>query len=187
MTLRLRKKRQITAHGMSISARTAVSLFALVLLLAGRSASAQDRSFGGESGTSTWKSTSGPTNNPSPQIRTFLSGEEVIYYQKDPTGVKPEGPALKPARSAPSIPQAKPETGFSLPSHRQHSRQIALLQEGDRRTDATEGSTFADIPLEAPGKDRLFQLESEKSLKERMRQSARDKGEPTIFPKEPVI
>lgn len=43
------------------------------------------------------------------------------------------------------------------------------------------------IQLEPPGPERLFRLESEAALNERMRQEARDRRERITFPDEPVL
>jgi hypothetical protein len=51
---------------------------------------------------------------------------------------------------------------------------------------ADEKQEYA-IQLDIPGPKRLYQLESEASLKERMRQEARKRGESLVFPEEPVL
>jgi hypothetical protein len=53
------------------------------------------------------------------------------------------------------------------------------------------GDTGADyqIPVDLPGPDRIFQLESEASLFVRLRNEAKSRGQlqPLIFPEEPVV
>lgn len=57
---------------------------------------------------------------------------------------------------------------------------------GYRPPDPGEGTGYT-IQLEPPGPERLFRLESEAALNERMRQEARDRRERITFPEEPVL
>ncbi len=173
---------------MSTPARTAVSVLTVALLLAGTRALAQNPSSDEASGPTSYQSPTGTTFiTGSPHTRITASGEQVLSFRKEANVSVPDGPVMGPARSAPPRAEEHLQRVFHHSSPLRESSQVALLQGGDRRMDTAEGSMDADIPLAFPGNDRLFQLESEKSLMERMRQSARDKGEPTIFPKEPVI
>src|SRR5262249_14329399 len=54
---------------------------------------------------------------------------------------------------------------------------------------SSEQSLEYQIQLEPPGPQRLFQLESERSLQERMRQEARERPVPEriVFPEEPIV
>ena len=54
---------------------------------------------------------------------------------------------------------------------------------------ATDESTELIVPLEPPGPQRLYRLDSEADLMERMRQEARERQSPEriTFPEEPVI
>jgi hypothetical protein len=52
-----------------------------------------------------------------------------------------------------------------------------------------DAAAMYQIPIEPPGRDRLFRLESEEALKERMRQEAlsRTPRERIVFPQEPIL
>jgi hypothetical protein len=65
-------------------------------------------------------------------------------------------------------------------------QQTALLQADPRRPVGEEYSSDS-LPLDPPSPDRLFKLESEPELKERMRQRSMERGERIIFPSAPII
>jgi hypothetical protein len=140
-----------------------------------------------ESTPAIWTSSSGTTFINKGIAQVSSSGEEVMYFRQPAKNANPEKPpgigpiTVSPATVAAPRPQTAP-----LPP-RTTFTQLAQAQGGDRTREGTgDGSLISDIPLEPPGPERLFQLESEKSLMERMRQKALDKGpdQRIIFPKE---
>jgi hypothetical protein len=137
---------------------------------------------------------------PLPVLPSMSAGQPgTIQFTKpveaptpDPTArtmqfTKPADPAA-PALGLPRLPEmAVPATAALLPAAAQQPQP----QPGAMGTLRAPGedSTDYQIQLEPPGPQRLFRLESEASLQERMRQEARERPSPEriLFPEEPIL
>jgi len=113
---------------------------------------------------------------------------EPDYPRPAPVPVKERPPQQAPVARA-SVPQPRPMPAALPPSA---DVQPAALQQ--RNLDLgpvpfVEPSLDYTIPLTPPGPERLFRMETEQDLKERMRQEAHNRGErdPLVFPDEPVL
>jgi hypothetical protein len=185
MTSALRRNRPTIALGLTTPARTALRLLGLSALFLGASASAQERmqyqsASNPQEPVIGQPTSAGPAAMPigAPQGQGRWAGAPSIGdwrgtpvatggVGQPPTAVaqQPPGPGTSPLNQRP---------GTTLPEAAQ--KELADLPE-------------YQIQLEPPGPQRLFRLESEQTLQERMRQEARQR--PTLeriaFPEEPVL
>jgi hypothetical protein len=154
-------------------ARTAASVMGLGLVLAGTQAPAQEAT---------------PTRAPSSSLMGADNSQpaRILHFTKPPNNqvapkfdsAKQNGrrPPVSPQRTDPAL---RPMAFQAQP--REPSARVA------------EEAQEYQVQLEPPGPLRLFRLESEKALQERIRQEVRDRTplgatpERTIFPEEPVI
>jgi hypothetical protein len=140
----------------------AASLLGVGLLLIGTQARAQDAA---------------PDREPS----------RILHFTK-PAKTKPPAPTSAPAINASSYPMAVPPPARAVvPTSFQQPRMPAAPATGAPVDEGQEAQTL--IQLSPPGPQRLFRLESESSLHERMRQEARERPAPEriTFPEEPVV
>jgi hypothetical protein len=116
-----------------------------------------------------------------------------VRYQPLPPAPRPMVAA--PAASIPAVPRPtfggewspKPLAPAGMPQ----VAETGMQRMGFRpppETEAVEGPSF-QIQLEPPGPDRLFRVESDQSLYERMRQESKSKDplQRVVFPPEPVL
>src|SRR5262249_47183157 len=119
-------------------------------------------------------------------------GETTLYYSREPIQPPPGAPPLwqppppAPARPAPAR-AARPAPAGVLPAGQ--FQRAALQRPGEMPGGPEDESLPFTIQLEPPGRERLFRLESEAALQERMRQEERNrpKLERIEFPPEPVL
>jgi hypothetical protein len=117
---------------------------------------------------------------------------QTLHFTK-PAGKAPAASAQKKALIAPRMPAVKPPARATSweqsPSLASYLRPVAFQQAAPRETGrGTEEPGEFTVQLEPPGPQRLFRLESERSLQERMRQEARERPSPEriAFPEEPI-
>lgn len=173
MTLPLRRKRLTTVPVRSTPARMAVSLMGLGLLLAAGPAAAQGPPLTSPPvGWGTLAPVSPRTGDRLPSAPVPVQPREQVYrYSGSPGQSAPVAQPFPPARM--------PAT---------HPLQLAAVQpKMPDKQRATDEITDYNIQLDVPGNQRLFLLESEASLKERMRQEAKRYGERLVFPDEPIL
>jgi hypothetical protein len=145
--------------------RMAASLLSLGLLLTGARVPAQEASPG----------RGGDTSSEPPRVLHFTKSPNAPVVPKLPTGNE----AGVPPTAASSKAALRP-VGMQVPSR------DVITPQGE------EDQTY-QVQLEPPGPLRLFRLESEKALRERMRQEVRERTPPglpperLVFPEEPVI
>jgi hypothetical protein len=121
----------------------------------------------------------------------------TLHFTKLPNEAMPVPAASQPAaaigrsswENRPATPAAQP------PMRREPAAPVAMQQVGYQYTMPTlprlnaDESTELIVPLEPPGPQRLYRLDSEADLMERMRQEGRERSSPEriTFPEEPVI
>lgn len=190
----LRRKRPTTAVR-SMPARRAVSLIGVGLLLAASLTPRVGRAQTPTRSVSEATPTQG-TTAPAPLDSAGVYTPQItrtLHFKKPPNVPAP------PALPNPNLGTKGPgneTTGPSLaPSRTDPALRPVTLQAQPRNvapTPADETESY-QVQLEPPGPLRLFRLESEKALQERIRQEVRDRTPPgmtperTVFPDEPVI
>lgn len=163
MTSPLRRKRPTTPAAPSTPARATVKLLAAGLLLAGAAAAS---------------------------AQTPLPASRSSYLPV--SAAQSPGGSWRAADSGAVIPVAAPESAQQVPpgnTERAGQPPRSELSPGPGGVGVDTETPEYSIQLEPPGPHRLFRLESEKTLQERMRQEAR--GRPTLeritFPEEPIL
>lgn len=169
----------------STPSRTTPKWLALGLLLASGPAFAQEL----------------PPANPPP--RSAIS--QGLFFQKEPShssSAAPARPTLLPKLLFTKEPGAVPNltsnavfgdlgsTPGAIPTGTGDSeRSVVQAQRMDGTPATTDDSQEYHIQLDPPGPSRLFKLESQQTLQERMRQEARQRSslERIQFPEEPII
>lgn len=103
---------------------------------------------------------------------------------------KPEPPRPLPAGESPALqPAILPPTGLELaplPAHLQPAPRSQSSVQVPPTTKPTSPPAYVE-PLEVPTAERLFRLESERALRERIRQEQRDQGARAHFPEDVAI
>ncbi len=166
-----------------MSARTGVKAAALALLLLASNVRAQDPG---------WQVPVAPATQSSPAVPT-------LHFTKQPNEAMPvpgsaqlapaighspwENRPASPTMQAPSRPQSMQAPTIQQTAFQQKYPVPALPKLN------TDDSAELIIPLEPPGMQRLFRLDSEADMQERMRQEGRERSSPEriTFPEEPVI
>jgi hypothetical protein len=112
-----------------------------------------------------------------PLVPAEPGSSSTLYFRKEVSSVAPA--AWNAA--APPVPQV-PDPLLALQAPMRDAAPRAA------KTDSSESLQF-QIPLELPGPQRLFKLDTEEDLKERMRQEARDQNTDNrlVFPDELVV
>jgi len=153
-------------------ARMAVSLMGIGLLLAGMRAPAQEAT--------------PPAAPPSGSAGAYASQPaRVLHFTKPPNS--PLVPKLEFGHEGGTRPQGSPPRNAGL------RPMVFQAQTRDLATRTADEGQEYQVQLEPPGPLRLFRLESEKALQERMRQEVRERTPPgatperIVFPDEPVI
>lgn len=133
-----------------------------------------------------------PTTMAAPTAPTIpgSSSSRSLHFAKDPTVAPPAQVAVPPV----TVPAPSPAAPAWRPAVTSRSnsfiRPVAFQQPGagDPRGQAEDTQDY-QISLEPPGPQRLFRLESEQALRERMRQEARQRPTPDriVFPDEPIL
>jgi hypothetical protein len=105
--------------------------------------------------------------------------------------VLPVATSLPPVTPLPSLPVSPTPlvTGAPVPIQPTAYQPPRLPPPGERDTRTPDEPSEFQINLDLPGPERLFRLESEAQMQERMRQEARGR-QPTdriVFPEEPVL
>jgi hypothetical protein len=116
--------------------------------------------------------------------QTTGPGTEEVLPAPAPV-IKP--PVAELPRATPAALPPAATLGQVVPAQQQPPP--LLPPQGPRPRALGDAGTAFRIPLELPGPERLFRLESESSFFERMRQEARDNTPPErlTFPEEPVL
>jgi hypothetical protein len=166
-----------------MSARTGVKAAALALLLLASNVRAQDPG---------WQVPVAPATQSSPTVPT-------LHFTKQPNEAMPVSGSVQ---QAPAIGHSPWENRLSSPTKQAPSRpqsaQAPIIQQTAFQQKYpvpalpklnTDDSAELIIPLEPPGMQRLFRLDSEADMQERMRQEGRERSSPEriTFPEEPVI
>ncbi len=103
-----------------------------------------------------------------------------------PAGSAPAAPTLGFSGPSGPAPAVSPRDFDKLPPVRRATYQAGQPGAGTIRS--PDEQPLVRIQLEPPGPDRVFRLESEEQLYERMRQEYRDqRNERIVFPEEPVV
>ena len=191
-------------------ARTAASTFALFLFLAGARGLAQD---GSRSDADSWPAPPAPVplTVPMPRPSYAPTAPSPLVSPRDRwTNDQRQAPSRTETVIAPPITtttsggskgfavfESSPPITASKSSNVTETRgwvtfqptSQAMPQPGAAQRPAGEESLEYQIQLQPPGPQRLFRLESEPALQERMRQEARERPviERIVFPEEPAI
>jgi hypothetical protein len=112
---------------------------------------------------------------PPPPSAPKKTEAKVSYQPVLPASILPAAPMVEHTIPAANQPASTPSAQPAMPAIRDRA--------------PADQSLEYQIQLEPPGPQRLFQLESEKSLQERMRQEARERPIPERieFPQEPIV
>ena len=164
-----------------MSARMGLEATALALLFLATAARAQDPG---------WQvpgTPAGQSNSPAP----------TLHFTKLPNEAMPVPAASQLTPTVGRAPwESRPATSAAQPAVRRETAAPASMQQvGYQYTIPTlprlntDESTELIVPLEPPGPQRLYRLDSEADLMERMRQEGRERSTPEriTFPEEPVI
>jgi hypothetical protein len=166
-----------------MSARTAAKAAALALLLLATSVRAQDPG---------WQVPGAPVTQPNQTTPT-------LHFTKLPNEAMPVPGSAQPNSAIGRSPwENRPTAPAAQPTVRRESPvQPSLQQVGFQPKYPTpalpplnnDESAELIVPLEPPGPQRLYRLDSEADLMERMRQEGRERRSPEriTFPEEPVI